>query len=95
MAIMAGRRLALLRKAGKVTQVKLAETLRVDQSAISKWETGDRMPDPYAMSEVAVRFRATLDYIYRGRLDAVSADLAVELTKAAPDLVVLPPKSTD
>lgn len=91
MQIGAGRRLAAVRQMVGLTQVKLGELLQVDQSAVGKWETGSRMPDPYKMSAVCARFGVTMDFVYRGRLEGVNRELALALAQAHPDLVVVPP----
>lgn len=50
-----------LRKMNKLTQEALAEKLNVSRQTVSKWETGDSVPDILQCSQLAAVFGVTLD----------------------------------
>lgn len=89
-AVGAGARIAALRKIADITQERLAALLHVTQSTIAKWETGERMADPDRMTTICSRFKVTMDFLYRGRLEGVPRDLALVLAQRHPELVVVP-----
>ena len=88
-----GLRIAAVRKLASITQESLAELLNVDQSTVAKWEKGRRMAEPYKMVAFCARFKLTMDFVYRGRLDSLATDLALALAQQFPDLVVVPQPS--
>ena len=59
-------RIKQLRKEKGISQVKLAETLGVHQTAISQWETGRTNPDLDTAKKLAACFNVTLDYLLAG-----------------------------
>ena len=81
-----GQHLKWVRKLARHTQEQTCELIGVDQSTWSKYEKGERMPDPYKMVIFAARYRVSLDYIYRGRLTGVHPALAELLRLAHPEL---------
>lgn len=52
-----------LRKLHGYSQVKLAKTLNVHQTAISQWETGRTSPDMEVAAEMAQLFGVSLEYL--------------------------------
>src|SRR5215510_3992866 len=58
-----GRQIAQLRKANKITQMKLADQLGVSFQAISNWERGETMPDISKLPELAEIFNVSIDEI--------------------------------
>ena len=59
------------RNLAKITQKKLAEELGVTDKAVSKWETGDGLPDIALLPRLAARLGLTTDELLAGRqLDA-------------------------
>ncbi len=49
-------RLKLNREESNMTQRELAEIMEVDPSTVSKWETGERVPEPKHMQKFAELF---------------------------------------
>ena len=58
-----GKRLKELRKSAKLTQADLAERLMVSVQTISKWETGNAMPDISQIVPLAALLGVTTDYL--------------------------------
>jgi len=52
-----------LRKGKNITQEKLAESLNVSRQAVSKWESGDVMPEIDKIVELAKMYDISLDYL--------------------------------
>ena len=57
-----------LRAYSKLSQVELADKLGVTQTAIAKWESGDREPSIDVLISIADFFDCTIDYLV-GRED--------------------------
>ena len=57
-----------LRLYTKLSQVELADKLGVTQTAIAKWESGDREPSIDVLISIADFFDCTIDYLV-GRED--------------------------
>jgi transcriptional regulator with XRE-family HTH domain len=53
------------RKTFKMSQTELAEKLNVDQTAISKWETGEAMPRADKLPELAKTLGCTIDDLFK------------------------------
>lgn len=58
-----GKRVKELRKSAKLTQADLAERLMVSVQTISKWETGNAMPDISQIVPLAALLGVTTDYL--------------------------------
>lgn len=54
------------RKSLGLTQQELAEKLQITNKAVSKWETGDGMPDVQLLTPLANELRVTVDEILKG-----------------------------
>ena len=52
------------RKALKITQLKLAETMGVKRNTISQWETGSRHPDHDKIPALAAALGCSIDELY-------------------------------
>ena len=61
-----------LRKANHVTQRHLADSLYIDCSTVTKWETGKAIPSPETLNKVADYFGVSVDYLL-GRTNSRSA----------------------
>ena len=61
-------RLKELRKKRKITQLKLAMDLNMNQNTISRYETGEREANYVALIELADYFDVSVDYLL-GRTD--------------------------
>ena len=55
------QRLKYLRKKEKLTQEELAEKLNVSRQAVTKWESGQALPDISNLKEIANLFQITID----------------------------------
>ncbi|MBE6696846.1 MAG: helix-turn-helix transcriptional regulator [Ruminococcaceae bacterium] len=56
-------RLKKLRKARKISQLKLALDLNMNQNSISRYETGEREADYETLIKFADYFDVSLDYL--------------------------------
>ena len=54
------------RKALGMTQQDLAEKLQITNKAVSKWETGDGMPDIQLLKPLSIELGVTVDEILNG-----------------------------
>lgn len=61
-----GERISTYRKERNMSQEELAATLNVSRQTISKWETGDTLPDVYNAVALANLFHTTLDALILG-----------------------------
>lgn len=73
------QRLRATRAALGLTQEQLAAEIGVTRTAYTNWEGGSALPDVLAMSRLAERFGATLDWIYRGDMSGLRLSLATRL----------------
>lgn len=55
--------LAQLRKDRNLSQADLAKIFSVNQNTISRWEKGDRSPDPEQLKTIAKYFDVSVDYL--------------------------------
>lgn len=55
--------LVYLRKKSNLTQLQLAEKLNYSDKAISKWETGETMPDIEVLFNLTKMYGVTLDFL--------------------------------
>ncbi|UYO62828.1 helix-turn-helix domain-containing protein [Acetobacterium wieringae] len=53
-----------LRNEKKITQEKMANDLRVTQSAVAQWESGKRVPPLKKAKEIADYFNTTIDVVF-------------------------------
>lgn len=69
-----GTRIAVLRKGMGDSQAKLAERLDVSPQAVSKWETGQSLPDIGNLLKLSWLFRTSINHILEGSrpVEAVS-----------------------
>ena len=56
-----GKNILILRKSKKLTQGELAQELNYSDKAISKWETGESLPDVETLYGIAKYFGVTMD----------------------------------
>ena len=61
-------RIRELRKARRITQLKMALDLDMSQNTISRYESGEREPGIAELSRIADYFRVSIDYL-GGRTD--------------------------
>lgn len=56
-------RLAELRKSHKISQLRLAMDLNMNQNTISRYETGEREADYTTLIRIADYFNVSIDYL--------------------------------
>lgn len=73
-----GNRIQKLRRGRGLSQETLAERLGVTRQAVSKWETGESLPDVVRLAQLADLFGVSTDYLIRGvpAEDAPAAPIA-------------------
>lgn len=81
-----GLRLRWVRDAAGQSQAEVARLLRMDQSTWSKWELGERMPDPYKLLVFCARYRVNMGYVFEGVLDGLHPGLRRLLETEHPEL---------
>lgn len=77
-----GEKLTKLRKCSGMSQEALAEELLVSRQAVSRWETGETMPDSENLRQLSRIFRVSTDYLlhddYEGDRDIPAVKEAEE-----------------
>ena len=58
-------KLYAIRKKSGLSQEQLAEQLDVSRQAISKWESGQSMPEPDKLVSISTFFKVTTDYLMK------------------------------
>ena len=58
-------KLKMLRKQNDLTQEGLAEKLNVSRQAITKWESGDGIPDIENLKQISILFNTTIDELVK------------------------------
>ncbi|MBQ4273009.1 MAG: helix-turn-helix transcriptional regulator, partial [Clostridia bacterium] len=61
-----GQYIKKLRKAKGITQQQLADTLNVSFQAVSKWETGETLPDVALLLDLCNELNTTADMLLNG-----------------------------
>ena len=64
-----GEKIQVLRKQRDISQEQLAERLSVSRQAISKWETGESLPDVENILQLSNIFDVTTDYLLKTYYD--------------------------
>ena len=64
-----GKNISILRKSKKLTQGELAQELSYSDKAISKWETGESLPDVETLYGLAQYFGVTMDSLISDDLE--------------------------
>ena len=54
-----------LRKSKEFTQEELAEELNVSRQAITKWESGEGVPDIENLKQISILFNITIDELIK------------------------------
>ncbi|GED13768.1 helix-turn-helix domain-containing protein [Aneurinibacillus migulanus] len=67
-----GKRIKYLREKNNFSQKRLAESLGITNVQLSRYETGDRNPDPDTIKKIADFFEVSTDYLL-GRTDNPSS----------------------
>lgn len=71
-----GARIRLTRKALNITPTFVCSELGMRRSTWSMNEAGNSLPNPLDMIRFCDRFGASLDWIYRGKMNGLSHELA-------------------
>ncbi len=75
-----GQRIGALRKERNMSQEELASILHISRQTISKWETGDTLPDIFNAVALANLFHVTLDTLILGsKFKSTNTSYMVEL----------------
>ncbi|MFH5926422.1 helix-turn-helix domain-containing protein [Roseomonas xinghualingensis] len=74
-----GRRLKAIRDERGLTPAAMADWLGVSRTRYSNWENDQNRPAEEKMAWLCDQTGLTMDYIYRGKLDAVPMALAIRL----------------
>ena len=74
-----GEKLVQLRKQHRLSQEELAARLKVSRQAVSRWETGETMPETENVLGLSRLFQVSTDYLLKeeleeGRLTVLAAD---------------------
>ncbi|MBO4298303.1 MAG: helix-turn-helix transcriptional regulator [Clostridia bacterium] len=64
--IKTGELIAAMRKRYHMTQAELGEKLMVSAQAVSKWESGQALPDAALLPDLAAALYTSADYLLRG-----------------------------
>ena len=67
-----GKNLQYLRQQGNMTQERLAERMSVSRQTISKWESGESVPEVGKLIELCAVFSCTMDALLRDDMTARS-----------------------
>ncbi|MED0704886.1 helix-turn-helix domain-containing protein [Aneurinibacillus aneurinilyticus] len=59
-----GKRIKYLREKNNFSQKRLAESLGITNVQLSRYETGDRNPDPDTIKKIADFFEVSTDYLF-------------------------------
>ena len=73
-----GERIYNLRKMSALSQEEFADRLGVSRQAVSKWETGQSVPDSEKAAAMAKFFGVSLDYLLNGEQAATPLPMANE-----------------
>ena len=82
-----GQFLKTLRKEKKITQEMLAEALHVSNRTVSRWETGNNMPDISLLVELSEFYQVSISEIIEGerkreKMNQEAKDTAVKMNPA-------------
>ena len=79
-----GDKIKTLRKAKKLTQEQLAETLHVSPQAVSKWETGASSPDVEMLPRLAAYFGTSMDELFDYDRRKLEAEVEALIAQSVP-----------
>ena len=85
-----GERIYNLRKKSGLSQEEFADKLGVSRQAVSKWETGQSVPDSEKAAAIGAFFGVSLDWLINGVEPAASAPASAAVAPLAPPAVVAP-----
>lgn len=77
------QKLVTLRKQAGLSQEQLAEKLSVSRQAVSKWETGDTLPDTAKVIQLSRLFDVTIDYLLKEEETTPAAENVLQESEPA------------
>ena len=77
-----GKKIALCRKEAGLSQEALAAELGISRQAVSRWETGEAVPDTAKVVELARLFSVTTDYLLLDNADKTNDTPTAENTSS-------------
>ena len=86
-----GERIVELRKYEGLSQGQLADALGVSRQAVSKWETGQSLPDSMKMILLAEVLKSDVEYLTTGRKrDAIRPPVVIKTVETVEKTVEVP-----
>jgi len=76
-------RIAAVRKIKGLTQEQLGELLGVSRQAVSKWESGQAVPDALTITKLCIELNVSADYVLLGREPEESVQEQIKATESA------------
>lgn len=64
-------KLKMLRKSNNLTQEELSEKLNVSRQAITKWESGEGIPDIDNLKQISILFNTTIDELVKEEKEVI------------------------
>ena len=83
-----GERITQLRKEQNISQVQLAKALDVSRQAVSKWETGQSIPDMVKLIQLADLLKTDTEYLATGRHSTLKSPPTVVTVVEKVDTIV-------
>lgn len=74
-----GQRIKILRENAKLTQIELAKILRINNSTLSQYESGARVPSDDIKIAIANHFGVSLDYLLRGEENVSNSETEYQI----------------
>ncbi|MBY5034514.1 helix-turn-helix transcriptional regulator [Streptococcus gallolyticus] len=74
-------RLKELRQKNNLTQKELADILGVSQGSYANWENGKRKPDYLQISDIAIYFNTSIDYL-TGKIDKEYGEITSQVLES-------------
>lgn len=81
-----------LRKDKNISQEDLAEIMNVSRQAVSKWESGQSMPDIYKLVEISNYFKVSIDYLLKDENEVLQKS-ALEIKEVSSNNNLLKPRT--
>ena len=86
-----GERIAELRKKNNMSQGALADSVGVSRQAVSKWETGQSIPDSGKLILLAQILNTDIEYLSNGRInDAIRPPIVIKTVEKVETKVEVP-----
>ena len=77
-----GEQILFLRKSRQITQERLAQELGVTNQAVSKWESGQCMPDIQLLPDIARFFKVSVDELLGIEKSGEDDDILIHIKNA-------------